>query len=118
MNLNSSIVDCGWATWSDWGDCTKEASGTCGEQGGGTRERTRTKSFEGANGGEECEADSMEESWSCCANSTTDATGCTDPTEVCLPGNEINLIIAIKASIGIFIINLRFNSDCKVPCDM
>ena len=92
MNLNSSIVDCGWATWSDWGDCTKEASGTCGEQGGGTRERTRTKSFEGANGGEECEADSMEESWSCCANSTTDATGCTDPTEVCLPGNEINLI--------------------------
>ena len=98
LNFNSLTVDCGWGTWDAWAACTKEATGTCGVQGGGKTQRTRTKSFSATNGGVACEADSMEESWLCCANSTTDATGCTVATVVCLPGNAINSIIKMQIS--------------------
>ena len=79
--VSADSVDCAWATWSAWlgtsgggENCSKTASGsgTCGAQGGGTRERSRAKSFGAANGGEQCEADTMKETWKCCPDKTTD----------------------------------------------
>ena len=40
-----TAVDCIWAEWGTWGQCSK----TCGD--GGSRERIRVKELEEANGG-------------------------------------------------------------------
>ena len=64
------------------------STGTCGEQGAGQRERSRTKSYDGSNGGQSCEADSMKESWLCCPDKTTDPRsdaddGCAEEDDLC-----------------------------------
>ena len=86
LNLNSPIVDCDWAAWDTWTNCTKIDSEDCAVQGGGKRERTRSQSIAEQNSGVDCEADSMDENWLCCADKDTDSDNC--PTEECLEGND------------------------------
>ena len=84
LNLPSPIVDCDWAAWDTWTNCTKIDS--CAMQGGGNRKRERAQSPVQMNSGVDCEADSMEENWLCCADKGTDSDNC--PTEECLEGNK------------------------------
>ena len=93
MNIITSLpflkVDCDWAAWGAWSACTKR--GTCGVHGDGDRQRTRVQSIAVANvGGVDCEATSMEDNWKCCADDDTDSAQCTDPSQECLTGKEIN----------------------------
>ena len=81
-NLNPPIVDCDWAAWGIWADCSKATS--CAMQGGGNRDRTRSQSITVLNSGDDCEAVTMEENWRCCADGSTDSTNCAG--EVCLVG--------------------------------
>lgn len=77
-------VDCDWAAWGTWTNCTKIDSEDCAVQGGGNRERTRSQSIAEQNSGVDCEADSMDENWLCCADKDTDSNNC--PNDECLEG--------------------------------
>ena len=53
MKSSYFLVNCQWAAWGSWQSC----SVTCG---GGTKQRTRTKSILAQNGGLDCNGDHQE----------------------------------------------------------
>ena len=67
-----------------------ESNDDCGEQGGGTRNRTRGHSREEENAGTKCEAVSVEEHWPCCADNRTDIDNCPTTPKCVVSGNECN----------------------------
>ena len=87
LNINSQTVDCKWDAWGNWSECAKKDAGSCGVPGDGKANRTRLQERAVANNGTDCEATSMEDDQNCCADGDTDSTACTDPSEVCLPGD-------------------------------
>ena len=68
------LVNCQWTSWGSWQSC----SVTCG---GGTQQRTRTKSIEAQNGGLECPGD-LYEIQNCNTNSCLFKDNCCDSIEV------------------------------------
>eukprot|EP00439_Symbiodinium_sp_Y106_P038052 s1887_g4.t1 len=64
-----TLVDCRWADWGAWSDCSCEC-------GGGTKRRTRGVMEAPRNGGKECEPQDMEQAFPC--NTQPCGSGCVD----------------------------------------
>ncbi|CAE7287718.1 adt-1 [Symbiodinium sp. CCMP2456] len=64
-----TLVDCRWADWGAWSDCSCEC-------GGGTKRRSRGVMEAPRNGGKECEPQDMEQAFPC--NTQPCGSGCVD----------------------------------------